>query len=34
MASKVTQETILDQIDEAATKAPFVIVDCEQGRPP
>ncbi len=25
----VTQESILDQIDDAATKAPFVIVDCE-----
>ena len=29
VVTKVTQETILDQIDEAATKAPFVIVDCE-----
>jgi chromosome partitioning protein len=29
IVTKVTQETILDQIDEAATKAPFVIVDCE-----
>jgi chromosome partitioning protein len=29
VVTKVTQETILDQIDDAATKAPFVIVDCE-----
>lgn len=29
VVTKVTQDTILDQIDEAATKAPFVIVDCE-----
>jgi chromosome partitioning protein len=29
IVTKVTQETILDQIDEAVTKAPFVIVDCE-----
>ena len=29
VVTKVTQETILDQIDEAITKAPFVIVDCE-----
>ena len=27
--TKVTQETILDQIDEAAARTPFVIVDCE-----
>jgi len=29
VVTKVTQETILDQIDDAVTKAPFVIVDCE-----
>ena len=29
VVTKVTQETILDEVDAAATRAPFVVVDCE-----
>ena len=29
VVTDVSQETILDQVDEAAVRAPFVIVDCE-----